>query len=656
MLPLGRADIVPCPKDAPPRLVVIVDTEEEFDWAAPFSTANRSVKTVAEQSRAQRIFEKFGVVPTYAVDYPVASQADGFLPLREMMQSGQCEIGAHLHPWVTPPVEEEVCERNSFACNLPEDLERKKLEQLTAIINENFGHRPKLYRAGRYGAGANTTAILEALGYEIDCSVVPGQSVGKWGPDYRGGIASPYWLQGTKRILEIPVTVATVGAVGRFGDDAYNVLASPLGRRLKVPAVMARLGIMDRIRLTPEGTTLAEARHLTRRMFEAGQRVFAVSYHSPSLAPGHTQYVRNAKELESFLGWLEGYLEFFFTEMQGLTATPHSIREWAKALSGSFAVRLRDEAVRVESGRRISVVIPARNSSATLARALDSVINQTVKPLETIVVDDQSTDDTVSIAESYAEHGVRVVSITQHGGAAGARNEGIRAAEGELIAFLDSDDEWSPTKLEKQLAVLENNPQLSLVSCASIIIAPDGTVQGDTFGGHRPTLGSNAWKALLHTNFIATPTVLARRDQLLSLGGFDRKLKVGEDQDMWIRLALIGDLDFVQETLVFVHERQNSLSNGALEDQLDYTLPMIERHLSSLEHRMTPAEIRRIKGERMSRVGRLAYVRGKRALGLKLIMRASMLGHNLIENGFYIVNASGPAIWLKAWIRDRSTA
>lgn len=651
MLPERREDIIAFPAASRPRLVIIVDAEEEFDWSEPFSRANHSVKTIAAQFRAQRIFEKFGAIPTYAVDYPVASQDEGFGPLRELMQSGACNIGAQLHTWVTPPHEEEVGERNSFAGNLPEGLERRKLEQLTEMIEKNFGAPPKLYRAGRYGAGAATTKILEDLGYEVDCSVLPGQLAGALGPDYTGGTTRPYWIGSRRQILELPVTVSTLSIAGRLSDSLYYRFASPLGRALKIPGVLARLGIMERIRLTPEGTTLEEAKRLTRRMFRGGHKVFAVSYHTPSLTPGHTQYVRNDKELQSFLGWLEGYLEFFLGEMQGTLATPLAIRDWARSLTGSEAIDPNDRTMRIGAGQRVSVVIPAYNSSATLARALDSAISQTVPPFETIVVDDCSADDTVAIAQRYADRGVRVLPLATRSGAAGARNEGIKAARGELIAFLDSDDQWLPTKLEKQLRVMNSDENLSLVSCAATLFAPDGRNLGDLYGGHAPTVGPDAWKALLVTNFIATPSVLARRDKLMALGGFDRSLKIGEDQDMWIRLALVGNIGFEPENLVHVYEQERSLSSWDLEEQLTYTLPMIEKHIGNLSGRLTNAEIRKIRGERIGRLGRVTYTRGARIRGARMVLEASFLGYRPVENIYYLITASAPATWLKHQVR-----
>jgi glycosyltransferase involved in cell wall biosynthesis len=652
MLPARSDDIVTIPATASPRLVIIVDAEEEFDWNAPFSPANRSVKSVAAQFRAHRIFEKYRITPAYAVDYPVASQDEGFRPLREMLESGACNIGAQLHPWVTPPHEEEVSERNSFAGNLPPDLERRKLARLTEIIQQNFGVHPKLYRAGRYGAGRDTTAILEDLGYEIDCSVLPGQSAGVEGPDYSGGIARPYWLGKKKSLLEIPVTVSTLGLSERFGDSLYGRLASPLGRAFKVPAVLARLGVLERIRLTPEGTTLEEARRLTRGLFKSGHRVFAVSYHSPSLIPGNTPYVRDDKDLRKFLGWLEGYMDFFFGEMGGEAATPVAIRDWAVSLGGMENVQRNDRVSIVDSRPRVSVVIPAYNSAATLGRALDSVFAQTVPPFETLVVDDCSTDGTPALAGKYADKGVRVIALRERSGAAGARNAGIHAAQGELIAFLDSDDAWLPGKLESQLDVIAGDHRLSLVSCASNLISPEGKDLGDLYGGHPPVVGPDAWKSLLVSNFIATPTVVARRAQLISLGCFDSRLKIGEDQDMWIRLALAGHVGFVPDSLVRVYGRQSSLSSWDLEEQLQYTLPMIERHVRALSGRLTSAETRTIRRERIGRLGRVAYAKGQRLRGARMVLEAVLLGYRPLESLYYLVNASGPATWLKGWIRQ----
>ena len=101
-----------------PELAIVVDTEEEFDWTKPFSRDARAVTAIPAQARAQEIYARFGLVPTYVVDHPVATDpvAAGFL--RSLKDAGAAEIGAHLHPWVTPPHDEAVNVYNSYHCNL----------------------------------------------------------------------------------------------------------------------------------------------------------------------------------------------------------------------------------------------------------------------------------------------------------------------------------------------------------------------------------------------------------------------------------------------------------------------------------------------------------------------------------------------------------
>lgn len=275
----------------------------------------------------------------------------------------------------------------------------------------------------------------------------------------------------------------------------------------------------------------------------------------------------------------------------------------------------------------LSVVIPARNAEKTLARAIESVLVQRRVPGEIVVVDDASSDATAAIAASFADRGVRIVVLEGHSGAAGARNVGIKAARGDWIAFLDADDEWLPHKLEKQVAAIRARPDASFVFCASHEFAPSGRFLGDTYQGRPVCDDENAWKALLACNFVATPTVVARRELLLRLGGFNTTLKVAEDQDMWIRLALEAAPAYVPESLVRVHVRHESLSAWRLADQYTYTLPMVERHLERLRPRLTAPEIKAIRGERLNRVGSVAMAQGDCLHGMSLILRSAMLGY-----------------------------
>jgi hypothetical protein len=315
------------PDPATPLLAVIVDTEEEFDWAKPHDRSSTATTAMKRQQRAHRIFERHGVRPTYVIDYPVAHNEDGYRPLLELYQDGLCEVGAHLHPWVNPPHDEVVRARNSYPGNLPPALERDKLRRLTDLIGERFGHRPTVYKAGRYGVGPATAGILDELGYEIDASVVPvTEFTADGGPDFTACPDRPYWFGGGRRLLEIPLSVAFTGRLAHAGNTIYAPACSAAGQRLRLPGVLSRLGLIERIRLSPEGINHAEHRRLTRTMLERGHRVFSFTYHSPSLEPGHTPYVRDQGALEDFLDRFERYFEFFFDEIGGRPATPAEIK------------------------------------------------------------------------------------------------------------------------------------------------------------------------------------------------------------------------------------------------------------------------------------------------------------------------------------------
>jgi glycosyltransferase involved in cell wall biosynthesis len=317
----------------PPILIVGVDLEAEFDWNGPRPRTDNSVQNVREQSLAQKIFERFGVRPIYLVDYAIATEANGYGPLRELIASQTCEIGAHLQAWENPPFAEELSERTSYNHNLPAWLQKEKLHRLTEAIQSNLGVRPTAYRAGRYGVGEEIAWILRSLGYRIDMSTRPGIDLRRQhGPDFRRVFNRPYWFGSDRDCLEIPLTV---GFCGLFSSsllpraltaDFYDLLLRPGLRMAHGPGYFARLGLLERIALTPEGISFEEMKRLTRRLMKRGNRVFSFNYHSSSLLPGYTPYVRTIGDRDRFLSKIERYLEMFFSELGGVAMTPGEFR------------------------------------------------------------------------------------------------------------------------------------------------------------------------------------------------------------------------------------------------------------------------------------------------------------------------------------------
>jgi hypothetical protein len=319
----------PCdlPEAASPVLVAVVDTEEEFDWSVPFDRAGTGVAHMAAINRVQDVFDALGVVPSYLVSYVIAAQEAGYRPLEPYLAAGRALIGAHLNPWATPPQREQLCPANSYPGNLPRELEAAKLAALSRQIERALGVRPAIYKAGRYGKGANTEAILEEQGFEVDISPAPAMDYrADGGPDYTRHSAQPFLFGQRRRLLCLPNTGAFVGLFHEQGPKLHALLEHRAMARLRLPAIASRLRLLARLRLTPEGYTLAEMRRLTRALRAQGQRTFVLSLHSPSVVPGNTPYVRSDADLAVLLARLRGYLAFFRDELCGRFRTPLALK------------------------------------------------------------------------------------------------------------------------------------------------------------------------------------------------------------------------------------------------------------------------------------------------------------------------------------------
>jgi len=307
-----------CPQLAQPLLMVVVDTEEEFDWGQPFNRDNTATRSIPAPDRAHAIYDRLGVVPTYVMDYPVATapQAAGYL--RRLVDAGRAEFGTHCHPWVTPPHSEAVSVRHSYHGNLPPELEAAKIQATTDAIAQAFGRAPRIFKAGRYGLGTETFNTLNALGYGVDCSFVPQTTfAGDGGPSYFGTPVEPFFVNGAGSLLEVPLTVGHSGLLAGVGNSHDGLLDNPRLRALRVPGICSRLGLLERARLSPEGFDAATQCRLLKALVQQGRRVFTMTYHSPSLAPGHTPYVRDEAGLAAFLACIEAVLTYFQRELGG---------------------------------------------------------------------------------------------------------------------------------------------------------------------------------------------------------------------------------------------------------------------------------------------------------------------------------------------------
>jgi hypothetical protein len=299
------ADLVAWPEGFGCRFIVFVDTEEEFDWAAPFSRDARSVTAIAALPAMHARLAERGVAPCYLCDYPVVTDDPAVEVLRGVLADGRSSVGAQLHPWVNPPYDEQLSRLLSFAGNLPPALEAAKLDWLTEAITSAFGAPPRAFRSGRYGVGPATLRLLAERGYRLDTSMRAHHDYSEdGGPDFRG-IGAHAFRTEHRGMIELPLSTVFTGALRALGPWLHTAAAQvPRGRGL-----LAHSGLLSRVPLTPEGVPLAEAREAVRVAIGEGSRLLSFSFHSPSLVPGCTPYVRDAADRMRFDRWWDAMLD-----------------------------------------------------------------------------------------------------------------------------------------------------------------------------------------------------------------------------------------------------------------------------------------------------------------------------------------------------------
>jgi hypothetical protein len=293
-----------------PALVISIDTEEEGLWSNVYRPVGNSCRNVMWLPRLHQIFTRLGVKPTYLVDYPVVTDRVARSILGELAAGGASEIGAHLHPWCTPPLERGDRGRVTYPHLLPPDVQQAKLETLCAAIASAFGVRPTSYRAGRWGFDASTVPVLERLGFAVDTSVRPlwwDRGVGA--PSFRRAPVMPYRLDGddascpgASRVVEVPVSSAFVGPLPALWARAAAWVPAAPGMRW----ALERLGLRS---LLPEQQTLPEMCTLVDALVARGVPVLNVMFHSTTAMPGATPFVRDRAQLARFVARVEGLLE-----------------------------------------------------------------------------------------------------------------------------------------------------------------------------------------------------------------------------------------------------------------------------------------------------------------------------------------------------------
>ncbi|MCB9450364.1 MAG: glycosyltransferase [Anaerolineaceae bacterium] len=252
-----------------------------------------------------------------------------------------------------------------------------------------------------------------------------------------------------------------------------------------------------------------------------------------------------------------------------------------------------------------SVIIPTFNRSALLREAVDSALAQNYRPLEVIVVDDGSTDDTAELMAAYGD-GVRYIRQA-NAGVSAARNHGFSVSKGAFVAFLDDDDRYLPQKIERQVAYIQAHPAVGLVHSRYLL----GNAAGQVVGRMGLLSEGDVLKELLHRNFLWMSAPLIRRDVLEKVGGFDEALSTAADYDLWLRIADAGyPFGCVQEPLGIYRLQHGSMVTNVARTEAE-VITILDRYFAQSGH---PPELLTLRDEAYTE-WRLWFVRRHYAVG-----------------------------------------
>lgn len=299
------------------KVFITIDTEED-NWGDYNETVG-TVENIMALPRLQSLFNRYGAVPTYLINYPVASQQQSVKVLSSFLNEGTCEIGTHCHPWNTPPFVEELNSMNSMMCNLDYELLIKKMNYLHKTIKNNFHINPVTFRAGRWAFSEEVARCLTELGYLVDTSMSPFIDWSdNYGPNFRGSSTRPFYFKANNirahdkngELLEVPPTIGFYQSNFKLCDYVKNGISNSALSKLHLLGILERLNLLSFHWLSPELSSGKEMVKLSKRFVESGHHFLNMSFHSTSLLPGKTPFVKNERELMVFLDNIEMFLQY----------------------------------------------------------------------------------------------------------------------------------------------------------------------------------------------------------------------------------------------------------------------------------------------------------------------------------------------------------
>jgi glycosyltransferase involved in cell wall biosynthesis len=211
---------------------------------------------------------------------------------------------------------------------------------------------------------------------------------------------------------------------------------------------------------------------------------------------------------------------------------------------------------------KVSVIIPLYNGKKYILETLNSVLNQTFKDFEVIVIDDGSKDNSKEVLEKYLDR-IRYIYQENSGSPAAAKNRGIKESKGEFLAFMDQDDLWQADKLAKQVKILEKDQKIGLVATNTLVFdSQTKEIKGKAWAKVSKMSAEQTRKRLLQGNFIVTSSAVMVRKETIEGKGFDENMRLADDYELWFRIAKKWQLEFIEEPLTKWRHNVSSLSHS----------------------------------------------------------------------------------------------
>jgi len=299
------------------RFYITIDTEED-SWGVYDKECN-SVENVCKLYQLQELFDEFNATPTYLVNYPVITNDISRDIIKQLHSKGNCEIGMHCHPWNTPPFDDSLDKYETMLCNLPYDLQQNKLKTLHNEISSLIGEEPISFRAGRWGFGPTVAQCIFKLGYKIDTSITP---FVEWkeekGPDFTQAPFHSYRFDPDNvlvektdgSMLEVPPTINFIQNNYKLCHKVRSKIISSSLSKYHLLGLLSRLGLLNFYWLSPELASGNQMVNIVKNALKKDRPYVNMSFHSTTLLPGKTPYVRNEQDLTNFLNSIRIVLQF----------------------------------------------------------------------------------------------------------------------------------------------------------------------------------------------------------------------------------------------------------------------------------------------------------------------------------------------------------